>query len=92
MNDTWNIVQKGEVKLVWKDLEETNLKEIKEVEKEIKSEPYLCNVTNSVVFETTSKSLRMVKGVDYCQLELVSRYLTIENKLYDLLDLENDVK
>ena len=36
MNDTWNIVQKGEVKLVWKDLEETNLKEIKEVEKEIK--------------------------------------------------------
>ena len=86
MNDTWNIVQKGEVKLVWKDLEETNLKEIKEVEKEVNCEPYLCKITNSVVFETTEKNLRMIKGPDYCQLELVSRCLTTESKLYDLLE------
>ncbi len=85
MIDTWNIVEKGNAKLVWKDLSETNYEEIKEVENKVSSEPYFCKLTNSVVFKTDSKNLRMVKGPDYSELELVSRYLTTENKLYDLL-------
>ena len=84
--NTWNIVEKGNTKLVWKDLNETNLNEIKEVEQKVESEPYFCKLTNSVVFKTDSKNLRMEKGPDYSELELISRYLTTENKLYDLLE------
>jgi hypothetical protein len=86
MSDTWNIVQKGDTKLVWKDFDETNINEIKEMESEVNCEPYFCKVTNSVVFKTTSKNLRMIKGPEYSQLELISRYLTTESKLYDLLE------
>lgn len=85
MTNTWNIVEKGNAKMVWKDLNETNLNEIKEMEQKVQSEPYFCKLTNSVVFKTDSKNLRMEKGPDYSELELISRYLTTESKLYDLL-------
>mgnify|MGYP003629950806 FL=1 len=86
MKDTWNIVQKGDTKIVWKDFDETNVNEIKEIEQELKSEPYFCKTTNSIVFKTDSKELRIMKGPNYSELELISRYLTTESKLYDLLE------
>jgi hypothetical protein len=86
MINTWNIVEKENVKTVWKDLDETNYEEIKNVEKEVGSEPYFCKQTNSVVFKTSSPEIKMVRGQNYSELELISRYLTTENKLYDLLN------
>lgn len=83
--NTWNIVEKGTTKIMWKDLNETNIEEIKDLENKAKTKPYFCKLTNSVVFKTEDENIKVVKGPDYSELELVSRYLTTENKLYDLL-------
>jgi len=85
MIDTWNIVENENVKTIWKDLEQTNYNEIKNVEETIGSEPYFCKKTNSVVFKTSVPHIRMERGQNYSELELISRYLTTESKLYDLL-------
>lgn len=85
MIDTWNIVEKADSKLVWKDLEETNLEEIKNIEATLESEPLFCKHTNSVVFKTNA-NIKMVRGKNYSELELISRYLTTDNKLYEMLN------
>ena len=85
MINTWNIVEQNNTKIVWKNLEDTNLEEIQNVEHTVESEPYFCKTTNNVVFKTTTPGIRMIKGADYSELELISRYLTTENKLYELL-------
>ena len=86
MIDTWNIVEKENTKIVWKDVDATNLEEIRSIESQVGSEPYFCPDTKSVVFKTTNKGIRMEKGPDYSNLELISRYLKTENKLYELLN------
>lgn len=84
MDNTWNIVEKSNEKIVWKDLEETNFEEIKNIEQILGSEPFYCKHTNSVVFKA-NPNIKMVKGVNYSELELISRHLTTESKLYDML-------
>ncbi len=83
--NTWNIVENGNTKKIWKSIEDTNYSEIKLVEQEINSEPYYCLTSKSVVFVTTNKDINVVKKENYSELELISRYLTTETKLYDLL-------
>lgn len=85
MIETWNIVEQANSKIVWKDLESTNMDEIKNLESTLESEPYFCEKTNSVVFKTDSP-IKMERGVNYSELELISRYLTTETKLYEALN------
>ena len=85
---TWNIVSKGEDKLVWKNLEETEHLDIKNVEETLESEPLYCEKTNSVVFKT-DKDIVMERGNDYSELELISRHINTDttlNEVFDKLD------
>ena len=83
--NNWNVVQQGDSKIVWKDVNETSIAEIREVEQKVKSEPFYCNVTKSVVFKT-KELVRMERGANYSELEMISRYLTTEEKLYEVLN------
>jgi len=85
MIDTWKKVDNQHSKLVWKEIEKTNLDEILQVEKLIGSEPFYCKITNSVVFKTKNSDINITKEQNYSELVLFSRYLNTENKLYDLL-------
>ena len=85
MIENWNIVENKNKKLLWKDVTQTNFSEIRDIEKQIKSIPHYCNTTNSIVFETDNKDIPVVKNKNYSELVLISRYLTLDNKLYDLI-------
>jgi len=85
MINTWNVVERNNSKIVWKDINETKFDEIKYIEKTTGTEPFYCTNTKSVVFVTSSPDVNIIKGNDYSELEMISRYLTTENKLYDLL-------
>ncbi len=80
----WNIVEQNNSRLVWLNVEDTNIEEIKNMESQLMCEPYFCQSTNSVVFRT-NKQLTIERGPDYSELELISRYLTTECKLFDLI-------
>ena len=82
--NNWNVVEQNNSKLVWLNVDETNLDEIKNMESKLMCEPYFCPNTSSVVFRT-NKQMTIEKGPNYSELELISRYLTTESKLYDLL-------
>lgn len=88
MNNSWNVVENNSTKLVWKSLNDTNPEEIKEIEQNLNSEPFYCDTTSSVVFKT-NKDFKVLKGINYSDLELESRYLKTDNKLYELLDQLN---
>ena len=85
MDNTWNIVDKGTTKLVWKDLGEVvDYQEISQLENELNTDAYYCNTTKSVVFETDSL-LEVPKNVNYSELELTSRYINKDTKFNELL-------